>query len=202
MVAPGVLANDSDQNGDALTATLVSSVSNGALTLNADGSFTYIPNTGFTGTDNFTYQAKDDTALSNLATVLITVTATGGGNTAGVDNMETGLITGKGKNQTFTATTVFTQGDTVVIRSLVLDSAGSPVSDATVTTSITGPESTSVTSEPSDASDITETTWKTSSPKKGNSGTATNSYTATTSDVTANGFTWDEITTAVNFTLQ
>ena len=202
MAAPGVLANDSDQNGDALTATLVSSVSNGALTLNADGSFTYIPNTGFTGTDNFTYQAKDDTALSNLATVLITVTATGGGNTAGVDNMETGLITGKGKNQTFTATTVFTQGDTVVIRSLVLDSAGSPVSDATVTTSITGPESTSVTSEPSDASGIAEATWKTSSPKKGNGGTATGSYTATTSDVTANGFTWDEITTAVNFTLQ
>lgn len=38
---PGVLANDFDANGDALTASLVSNVANGALTLNANGSFTY-----------------------------------------------------------------------------------------------------------------------------------------------------------------
>jgi hypothetical protein len=38
---PGVLANDFDANGDALTASLVSSVVNGSLTLNANGSFNY-----------------------------------------------------------------------------------------------------------------------------------------------------------------
>ncbi len=203
VAAPGVLANDSDQNGDLLTAVLVSNVNNGALTLEPDGSFAYVPNTGFTGTDSFAYQAQDSIALSSLATVVITVTATGGGSTAGVDSIETGLITGKGKNQVFTSTTDFTQGDSVVIRSLVLDSAGSnPVAGATVTTSITGPENTSVTSGPSDAAGIAETTWNTSRPnKKGNGGTATGSYTATTSAVTVDGFPWDGTATATTFTL-
>ena len=41
--APGVLGNDSDADGDPLTAVLVSGVSNGSLTLNSDGSFTYTP---------------------------------------------------------------------------------------------------------------------------------------------------------------
>ena len=83
--APGVLANDSDTDGDPLTAVLVPNGTPGSVTLNADGSFTYTPPAGFSGSDHFTYQASDGTALSNLATVNITVTATGG-NTAPVAN--------------------------------------------------------------------------------------------------------------------
>ena len=83
--AAGVLANDSDTDGDPLTAVLVPNGTAGSVTLNADGSFTYTPAPGFTGDDHFTYQASDGTALSNLATVNITVTATGG-NTAPVAN--------------------------------------------------------------------------------------------------------------------
>lgn len=71
--APGVLANDTDPNGDPLTAQLVTGPSNGTLELNPDGSFTYNPNLDFTGTDTFTYQASDGTALSNVATVTIEV---------------------------------------------------------------------------------------------------------------------------------
>src|SRR5437867_1433618 len=41
--APGVLANDSDVDGDALSAVLVSNPTHGTLTLNGDGSFTYMP---------------------------------------------------------------------------------------------------------------------------------------------------------------
>ena len=42
--APGVLANDTDTEGDALAASVVDSgPSSGSLTLNADGSFTYTP---------------------------------------------------------------------------------------------------------------------------------------------------------------
>jgi len=72
---PGVLANDTDPDGDPLTAVLVTGVSDGTLVFNADGSFTYTPDADFSGTDSFTYQADDGTDLSNIATVTITVTA-------------------------------------------------------------------------------------------------------------------------------
>jgi VCBS repeat-containing protein len=74
--AAGVLANDTDVEGDALTATLVTGPASGALTLNPDGSFTYTPNANFNGTDSFIYRAKDaGNALSNVANVTITVNA-------------------------------------------------------------------------------------------------------------------------------
>lgn len=70
---PGVLDNDSDADGDVLTAVIVSAPSFGSLTLNANGSFTYVPKAGFHGTDVFTYQATDGIAYSNPATVTITI---------------------------------------------------------------------------------------------------------------------------------
>jgi uncharacterized repeat protein (TIGR03803 family) len=74
--APGVLSNDTDTDGDALTVTVVSGPSHGSVTLNADGSFTYIPATNYVGSDSFTYRASDGIATSNIATVSITVFAT------------------------------------------------------------------------------------------------------------------------------
>src|SRR4030065_1563491 len=44
--APGVLQNDSDADGDTLTAVWVIDPVHGNLTLNEDGSFTYTPDTG------------------------------------------------------------------------------------------------------------------------------------------------------------
>ena len=73
VVAPGVLGNDSDADDDSLTASLVTSVSNGSLDLQTDGSFTYTPNLNFNGEDSFTYVANDGKADSNIATVTITV---------------------------------------------------------------------------------------------------------------------------------
>jgi VCBS repeat-containing protein len=73
--APGVLANDSDAEGDDLTVSLVSNVSNGSLTLNADGSFTYTPDADFNGSDSFTYTVNDGAGTSTVATVTLTVTA-------------------------------------------------------------------------------------------------------------------------------
>lgn len=72
-VAPGVLANDSDVDSPALVAQLVTAPSNGTLSLNADGSFTYLANAGFAGVDQFTYVASDGTLTSNVATVTINV---------------------------------------------------------------------------------------------------------------------------------
>src|SRR4029079_17856943 len=75
-VSGSVLGNDTDVDaGTTLTASLGASASNGAVTLNADGSFTYTPAANFNGTDSFTYTANDGTAVSNVATVTVTVTA-------------------------------------------------------------------------------------------------------------------------------
>jgi len=71
--APGVLGNDSDQDGDSLTAALEGEPSNGVVTLNADGSFLYSPDIGFNGVDIFDYKASDGLGASNVATVTITV---------------------------------------------------------------------------------------------------------------------------------
>jgi hypothetical protein len=75
VAAPGVLLNDTDPDvGDLLTAIPVDNPTNGTLVLNSNGSFTYTPNTDFSGTDSFTYFANDGTSNSNLvATVSITV---------------------------------------------------------------------------------------------------------------------------------
>ena len=71
--ALGVLANDLDVEGTALSATLVSGPTHGSFALNANGSFTYTPNANFNGTDSFTYRASDGLLSSNIATVNITV---------------------------------------------------------------------------------------------------------------------------------
>ncbi|MDT8381828.1 MAG: C25 family cysteine peptidase, partial [Brevefilum sp.] len=73
--APGVLSNDIYSGEGSLSAVLVNNPTNGGVTLNANGSFTYTPSSGFTGTDSFTYYASDGALDSNIATVTITVTA-------------------------------------------------------------------------------------------------------------------------------
>ncbi|MCH8921558.1 MAG: tandem-95 repeat protein [Planctomycetes bacterium] len=82
---PGVLVNDSDAQGDPLTASLVDDVENGALEFNADGTFTYTPGLDFVGTDTFTYRANDGVLDSNLATVTIDVVDVNVPPTAGDD---------------------------------------------------------------------------------------------------------------------
>lgn len=73
IAAPGVLHNDSDADSDALTAILVQDPEHGGISLNPNGSFTYIPDKDFFGTDTFTYRANDGIANSNVAVVTITV---------------------------------------------------------------------------------------------------------------------------------
>jgi VCBS repeat-containing protein len=72
--ASGVLGNDTDVDGDALTAMIVDQPQHGSVSLAADGSFTYTPEENFHGTDSFTYTAGDGQADSEPATVEITVT--------------------------------------------------------------------------------------------------------------------------------
>ncbi|MCA8996398.1 MAG: cadherin-like domain-containing protein [Planctomycetaceae bacterium] len=90
----GVLANDIDIDATpmfsnvGLTAKVVDDVTNGTLSLNSDGSFTYTPNTGFTGSDSFTYTATDADNLDSVITGTVTLTISG--LTWFVDNSATG----------------------------------------------------------------------------------------------------------------
>jgi Bacterial Ig domain/Lamin Tail Domain/CotH kinase protein len=70
---PGVLANDTDLEGNSLTSALAAEPTTGTLLFNADGSFTYTPATGFSGQATFSYRANDGAALSTPATVTINV---------------------------------------------------------------------------------------------------------------------------------
>ncbi len=73
-VAIHVLANDTDADGDSLTAILVSGPTHGTGNLLSNGIFAYTPAANFNGADSFTYQASDGSLPSNTATVTITVT--------------------------------------------------------------------------------------------------------------------------------
>ena len=73
--APGVLANDSDADLDAITVVLApdTTAQGGTLTVNADGSFLYVPPAGYVGLDYFTYIISDGNDATDLATVTINV---------------------------------------------------------------------------------------------------------------------------------
>lgn len=72
----GVLVNDTDAEGNTLSAALVSGPANGTLSLNANGTFTYTHNNSNATSDTFSYRVNDGSVNGNTATVNITVTAT------------------------------------------------------------------------------------------------------------------------------
>ncbi len=71
VASPGVLANDFDIDSPTLTAILVTPPAHGVLTLQADGSFEYVPLVSYVGQVEFTYQAFDGSLLSSPVTVTI-----------------------------------------------------------------------------------------------------------------------------------
>jgi hypothetical protein len=75
VAAPGVLANDSDIDADALHARRVNSPAHGVLTLADDGGFSYTPASGYTGPDAFSYRAYDGSVESPTRIVSLTVSA-------------------------------------------------------------------------------------------------------------------------------
>ncbi|MDP9486987.1 MAG: Ig-like domain-containing protein, partial [Actinomycetota bacterium] len=73
VAAPGLLSNDTDPDGDALTALEVTDPAHGEVFVRTDGSFAYFPDEGYLGADSFTYRASDGSATSDPATVKIAV---------------------------------------------------------------------------------------------------------------------------------
>jgi VCBS repeat-containing protein len=67
------LANDSDPDGDALQITFASAPAHGGVTINDDGTLTYTPVTGYTGSDSFTYTVSDGQGGTDSATVMLSV---------------------------------------------------------------------------------------------------------------------------------
>ncbi len=95
--AANVLANDSDPDGDALSAVLEQAPASGSLSLNANGTFSYTPSPGFVGQVAFTYRASDGEALSGVATATFVVTPDASSPPVAVDddladNFDTGNV--------------------------------------------------------------------------------------------------------------
>ncbi len=90
----GVLANDSDVDGDTLAASLVDEPSHGMVALAEDGSFEYTPETNFHGEDSFTYVAGDGQAEGDVTTVVLSVEAVNDAPTSTEDaySMDTGAV--------------------------------------------------------------------------------------------------------------
>ncbi|BBO71683.1 hypothetical protein DSCA_56130 [Desulfosarcina alkanivorans] len=72
--AGGVLVNDSDPDGDALAVSLASGPASGTLTLNADGSFTYVHDSAETVSDTFTYTLSDGRGNTASAQAAVSIT--------------------------------------------------------------------------------------------------------------------------------
>jgi hypothetical protein len=68
-----VLANDTDPDGDPLTVTAVTTPQHGTAALNSNGTVTYTPTTGYTGTDAFSYTVSDGRGGTASAAVTLTV---------------------------------------------------------------------------------------------------------------------------------
>ncbi len=87
-----------DVDGDALTFAVDGAPANGTVTMNPDGSFSYMPAANFNGTDSFTYTVSDGNGGTTTGTVSVNVAAvndapTTAGGTA--DVAEDGSVTGQ-----------------------------------------------------------------------------------------------------------
>jgi hypothetical protein len=79
LVGGNVLDNDFDQNNDPLSVVLNgTSPQHGQLVLNEDGTFSYVPDEGFSGQDSFTYLVTDGQVVSEPAGATVTVTVNPG----------------------------------------------------------------------------------------------------------------------------
>jgi uncharacterized repeat protein (TIGR01451 family) len=72
-VTIAVLANDSDPDGDILSVATTTAPANGAVTVNPNGSITYMPTAGFLGTDGFDYTVSDGHGLTDTGHVTVVV---------------------------------------------------------------------------------------------------------------------------------
>lgn len=74
-VAINILENDFDMNGDDLTVISTTTPANGGrVEINPDGTVSFIPDAGFSGSDSFDYIITDGNGGTDTATVVVDVT--------------------------------------------------------------------------------------------------------------------------------
>jgi subtilisin-like proprotein convertase family protein len=144
-------------------------------------------------------------SLTGNDSITVTVNESVPQGQVGVNELVTGRYetTGRGKNKvtTFLEIAEFSRGDGVVIRALVKDTSG-PIANAVVDIEIAEPETHNLTTGPSDDEGWAEAKWQTKEPnRRGRGGTTPGNYTATVTNVTADGYTWDGIGTSTSFDL-
>ena len=95
-----VLTNDSDVDGTiSVKDPGTYATSNGSITINSDGTYTYTPNANYHGSDSFDYTIVDDDGAEATATLNLTVTDVNDGpvaqddsNTGDEDTQQTGNV--------------------------------------------------------------------------------------------------------------
>ncbi|MRX39285.1 T9SS type A sorting domain-containing protein [Flavobacterium sp. LC2016-23] len=123
--AQGILANDVSPDGTALTAAILANGSHGVAAIAANGSFTYNPAAGYSGTDSFTYTLTSANGKTDTATVTITISAPIYFVNSSVATNGTGTLlspfklvqnaTGTGSNPIFIYTGAATSGTTLTL---------------------------------------------------------------------------------------
>ena len=115
--ASGILGNDTDVDGDALSSAILTGPAHGSLTLNADGAFTYTPDANYNGADTFTYTVSDGHGGTDTATVTITVTSVNDAPVAANDTFTTAEDTTSGAISLLPNDTDV-DGDTLTVQSI------------------------------------------------------------------------------------
>jgi len=102
IAAAGVLANDTDPQGDPLIAKIISAPHHGLGFLDSDGTVVYTPAIGFSGDDSLTYQARDPEGhVSSVATATIAVSPPPGNKAPSVSPVKGGTLAADGLGGTF-----------------------------------------------------------------------------------------------------
>ncbi|MBL7811076.1 MAG: cadherin-like domain-containing protein, partial [Bacteroidetes bacterium] len=126
-----VKVNDFDPEGNTQTVnpTPVSNVSNGTLVLNSNGTYTYTPNPGFVGNDQFVYRTCDNgtPSVCDTATVYLTIGDPPRDSITGTvyhdpNGLQNAAIDGTGKGKY----------NTVQLYAYLIDGSGNVVDTATV----------------------------------------------------------------------
>ena len=137
-----VLANDSDPDGNTLTVSSFGQGAHGSVSCTSAGLCTYTPNSGFSGTDSFTYTVSD--GHGGTANAIATITITTFDTTVTPPTLKKGtanivgkssafLYTGTNPVQTGVSPGTISETRSAVLRGKVTSAGGAVLPNVTVT---------------------------------------------------------------------